>query len=65
MVLPDVHAHANIVSEDFGGPSAVDGFFDDVMVMTDDQNLRRNRLALLGKISELFGTIADFSKIST
>ncbi len=43
----------------------VDRFFDDVMVMADDQRLRRNRLALLGQIEALFSQIADFSKIST
>jgi glycyl-tRNA synthetase beta chain len=44
--------------------SAVDRFFDDVMVMVEDQRLRSNRLALLGAIAGLFGDFADFSKIS-
>ncbi|MGB9498197.1 MAG: glycine--tRNA ligase subunit beta [Dissulfuribacterales bacterium] len=43
----------------------VDQFFDDVMVMTDDIDIRKNRLALLGQISGLFELLADFSKIST
>jgi glycyl-tRNA synthetase beta chain len=43
----------------------VDDFFNDVMVMTEDIDLRQNRLCLLGKIAELFEDIADFSKIST
>ena len=43
----------------------VDRFFNDVMVMTEDEQLRNNRLALLGSISALFKNIADFSKIST
>jgi glycyl-tRNA synthetase beta chain len=43
---------------------AVDSFFDTVMVMTDDENLRTNRLALLTGIARLFANIADFSKIS-
>ena len=43
----------------------VDQFFDDVMVMTDDIDIRKNRLALLGRISGLFELLADFSKIST
>ena len=43
----------------------VDAFFDGVMVMTDDLALRRNRLALLGRIAALFGGFADFSKLST
>ncbi len=43
----------------------VDRFFDDVLVMTDDAALRRNRLALLNQISRLFALLADFSRIST
>jgi glycyl-tRNA synthetase beta chain len=43
----------------------VDRFFDDVMVMADDEQIRRNRLTLLlGLLSE-FSTIADFSEIVT
>ncbi len=43
----------------------VDAFFEEVMVMTDDMAVRRNRLALLGLIAGLFGEFADFSKLST
>jgi glycyl-tRNA synthetase beta chain len=43
----------------------VDGFFEGVMVLTEDQSLRQNRLALLGEIAGLFSIFADFSKIST
>ncbi len=43
----------------------VDAFFDGVMVLTEDKNVRRNRLALLGHIAALFGKFADFSKLST
>lgn len=43
---------------------AVDGFFDAVMVMADDEKVRVNRLALLTAISRLFGRIADFSRLS-
>jgi glycyl-tRNA synthetase beta chain len=42
----------------------VDDFFNDVMVMADDADVRRNRLALLAAISAIFGQIADFSQIS-
>lgn len=44
---------------------SVDQFFDDVLVMTENSSLRRNRLALLKQISQLFALLADFSKIST
>ncbi len=43
----------------------VDRFFDDVMVMADDDALRKNRLALLRRISDLFARLADFSRVST
>lgn len=39
----------------------VDAFFDQVMVMADDTDLRRNRLALLSSLAELFLKVADVS----
>ncbi|MGC1474325.1 MAG: glycine--tRNA ligase subunit beta, partial [Terriglobales bacterium] len=44
---------------------AIDKFFDKVMVMVDDNNLRANRLALLQTVVKEFSTIADFSEIVT
>ena len=44
---------------------AVDRFFDDVMVMTDDEALKNNRLALLDQLMQSFRTVADFSRIQT
>jgi glycyl-tRNA synthetase beta chain len=44
---------------------AVDKFFDKVMVMVDDDNLRANRLALMQTLVKEFSTIADFSEIVT
>lgn len=41
----------------------VDNFFDHVMVMVDDEDLRGNRLNLLGKISETMLLICDLSKL--
>jgi glycyl-tRNA synthetase beta chain len=43
----------------------VDAFFNQVLVMAEDANLRRNRLALLVRISRTFLQMADFSKITT
>jgi glycyl-tRNA synthetase beta chain len=42
----------------------VDGFFDDVMVMTDDEALRNNRLALLAELRAMFLDVADVSHLS-
>ena len=44
---------------------AVDTFFDKVMVMVEDENIRSNRLALLQSLLNEFSTIADFSEIVT
>jgi len=43
----------------------VDAFFDHVMVMTDDAELRANRLALLNLLSEQFLTCADLAKLQS
>ena len=43
----------------------VDAFFDNVMVMVDDERVRSNRLALLQNLLDKFSTIADFSEIVT
>ena len=39
----------------------VDRFFDTVMVMDEDPELRANRLALLDQLKSLFDRIADLS----
>ncbi|SJM94757.1 Glycine--tRNA ligase beta subunit (fragment) [Crenothrix polyspora] len=43
----------------------VDAFFDQVMVMTDDLDLRAKRLGLLSLLSELFLTCADIAKLQS
>ncbi len=44
---------------------AVDRFFDEVMVMAEDQAVRNNRLALLGQMSALFLRVADLSRLQS
>ncbi|MDF1615196.1 glycine--tRNA ligase subunit beta [Desulfurivibrio dismutans] len=41
----------------------IDRFFDQVMVMAEDEALKRNRLALLTAIAKLFRRVGDFSKM--
>jgi glycyl-tRNA synthetase beta chain len=41
----------------------VDLFFDKVMVMVDDESVRRNRLALIAQVLRGFSSIADFSEL--
>jgi glycyl-tRNA synthetase beta chain len=43
----------------------VDAFFDKVMVMVEDEQLRANRLGLLQTLVGEFSSIADFSEIVT
>ncbi|HET6565532.1 MAG TPA: glycine--tRNA ligase subunit beta [Xanthomonadales bacterium] len=43
---------------------AVDRFFDGVMVMDEDPELQRNRLALLARLKGLFDGIADVSVLA-
>ena len=43
----------------------VDTFFDDVMVMDEDEVLKTNRIALLAKIDSLFMHVADFSRLQS
>ncbi|MBT8362437.1 MAG: glycine--tRNA ligase subunit beta, partial [Deltaproteobacteria bacterium] len=43
----------------------VDRFFDDVMVMTDDERVRDNRLNILTSIGNLILAVGDISKMHT
>jgi glycyl-tRNA synthetase beta chain len=42
---------------------AVDAFFDEVMVMDEDPQLRANRLGLLSQLQSLFAGVADLSRL--
>ena len=42
----------------------VDAFFDDVMVMAEDEAVRANRVALVGATHAIFAPLADLSKLS-
>jgi glycyl-tRNA synthetase beta chain len=44
---------------------AIDAFFDKVMVMVEEENLRAQRLGLLQTLVNEFSSIADFSEIVT
>lgn len=44
---------------------AVDQFFDKVLVMVEDQAVRKNRVALLANLLKEFSTIADFSQLGS
>ena len=60
-----------VAKKDFNGAldaakklsAPIDSFFDSVMVMDENLEIRKNRLALLKSIDNLLGEIADFSKL--
>jgi glycyl-tRNA synthetase beta chain len=41
----------------------ITGFFDNVLVMDKDEAVRRNRLAILKEVWDMFSCIADFSRL--
>ncbi|VAW57484.1 Glycyl-tRNA synthetase beta chain, partial [hydrothermal vent metagenome] len=41
----------------------IDAFFDQVMVMVDDDALKNNRIALLNQLHSLFIKTADLSRL--
>ena len=45
--------------------STIDTFFDDVMVMDENENVRSNRIALLANVRRLFTTVADISLLQS
>ena len=42
----------------------LNNFFDDVMIMADDQKVKSNRVALVGKARQLFLSVADVSVLA-
>lgn len=62
--LLDKHQYTEALSALAALRGPVDKFFDEVMVMADDEALKNNRLALLGSIRGLFLGVADISRLS-
>jgi glycyl-tRNA synthetase beta chain len=56
--------YAEILNELADLRDPVDRFFDEVMVMADEDAVKDNRLALLGEIRALFLDVADISRLS-
>jgi glycyl-tRNA synthetase beta chain len=56
-------------AEALGGMASLQGvvasFFEKVLVMAKDEKVRNNRLALLKRLSGLFASVADFSKVAS
>ncbi|MDI9596444.1 MAG: DALR anticodon-binding domain-containing protein, partial [Atribacterota bacterium] len=43
---------------------SIDIFFDNVLVMDKDEEIKKNRLALLKNITDMYCVVADLSKIA-
>ena len=54
-----------ILSQLAGLREPLDAFFEHVMVMVDDVELRKNRLHLLARLQTLLQGVADISLIQT
>ncbi|MEE8342407.1 MAG: glycine--tRNA ligase subunit beta [Gammaproteobacteria bacterium] len=61
--LFEAHDYTPALTKLTGLCEPVDNFFDNVMVMTKDDRLRANRLALLNQLSSLFFRVADISRL--
>lgn len=55
--------YASLVQKLSNLEPAISKFFDDVLVMDKDENIKQNRINLLSEIKVEFEKIADFSKI--
>lgn len=58
------HQYTEALSALAGLREPVDRFFDDVLVMADDEALKNNRLALLANLRALFLDVADISRLA-
>ena len=57
-------SYAEVLNELADLRDPIDRFFDNVMVMVDDDKVKTNRLALLGELRALFLDVADISRMS-
>jgi glycyl-tRNA synthetase beta chain len=62
--LLKVRSYAGVLNELADLRDPIDRFFDEVMVMADDDAVRENRLALLAALRALFLNVADISRLS-
>lgn len=61
--LIEAHDYVGIIDDFKDLAEPINAFFDAVMVMADDEKIRKNRLALLKGVDDLLREVADFSKI--
>jgi len=61
----DAGDYAGALRQLAGLRDGIDGFFDQVMVMVDDEALKNNRIALLSQLHGLFIETADLSRLQS
>lgn len=54
----------NYIKQLIGLNAQIDNFFEKVLVMDKDENIKNNRIALLTKLKQAYEKIADFSALS-
>ena len=59
----DKHAYAQLLSHLGNLQPAIDRFFDEVLVMSENSELRSNRLALLNSIAIKLNVVGDLTKL--
>ncbi|UCH94766.1 MAG: glycine--tRNA ligase subunit beta [Candidatus Aminicenantes bacterium] len=57
------HEYLQACSQFLEMKPVIDNFFDNVLVMAEDQKLRENRIALVQQLDQLLSQIADFSLV--
>jgi glycyl-tRNA synthetase beta chain len=62
-VMLENRSYAEVLNLLLAMRSVIDTFFDDVLVMCKDEKLKKNRLALVSFINQIFLKFADFSQI--
>ncbi|MCW9047084.1 MAG: DALR anticodon-binding domain-containing protein, partial [Gammaproteobacteria bacterium] len=61
----DAGFYSEALQELAGMRDTIDAFFDQVMVMVDDEALKNNRIALLNQLHSLFIKAADLSRLQS
>ena len=61
----DAGHYSEALQELAGMRDTIDAFFDQVMVMADDESLKNNRIALLNQLHSLFIKAADLSRLQS
>ena len=64
VINQDYHDYKTQLEALFGLKRELDGYFDDVMVNTDDEALKTNRLHTIGSVYKTFKGVADIKEIS-